>query len=82
MRTTIEIPDRLRAALLVISAKRGLRGFSKIVEEALDQYLKAQASSDREIADILKLKGAWSKKDAKETREAIGQVRRNWESLS
>ncbi|MCH7921306.1 MAG: ribbon-helix-helix protein, CopG family [Planctomycetes bacterium] len=37
MRTTIEMSDHLRAELLQLAAKRGLKGFSQIVEEAISQ---------------------------------------------
>ena len=78
MRTTVEIPDRLRAALLAISAKRGLRGFSKIIEEALDYYLQALVTKDQELSELLKLKGSWSNKEAEEMRNAVQDVRKNW----
>lgn len=39
MRTTIELDDELRAALLSLAAKRGMRGYSSLVQEALAQYL-------------------------------------------
>jgi predicted transcriptional regulator len=39
MRTTIRIADDHRERLLKIAAERGDRGYSRIVEEALDRYL-------------------------------------------
>ena len=39
MRTTVELSDEQRAALLSLAAKRGLRGYSMLVQEALAQYL-------------------------------------------
>ena len=82
MRTTVEIPDRLRAALLAISAKRGQRGFSKIIQEALEQYVESIASRDSDLANLLKLKGTWSDEDAQDARKAIQEVRRNWKRPS
>ena len=82
MRTTIEIPDRLRAALLAISAQRGLRGFSKIVEEALELYLQTMVSRDETLAELLSLKGSWSDQEAQEARQAVGEVKDNWKPLS
>jgi len=79
MRTTVEIPDRLRAALLTIAGKRGLRGYSQVVEEALDDYVRALTERDKDLAEILAMKGIWSDKDARETRQAVREVRRNWE---
>jgi hypothetical protein len=40
MRTTIEITDHQRARLLDLAARRGAKGFSRFVQEALDDYLR------------------------------------------
>jgi hypothetical protein len=42
MRTTIEVSDRHRIILLSLSAQRGLRGYSGIIQEALDYYIEHQ----------------------------------------
>lgn len=39
MRTTIEISNEQRAALLALAAHRGLRGYSSLISEALTKYL-------------------------------------------
>ena len=39
MRTSIELDDELRAALMSLAAKRGLRGYSSLVQEAVAKYL-------------------------------------------
>ena len=44
MRTTIELRDDLRARLLDLAARRGDKGFSRLVMEAVEAYL-AQAES-------------------------------------
>jgi len=38
--TTVEIRDRQRAKLFELAARRGEKGFSKLVQEAIDLYLK------------------------------------------
>lgn len=43
MRTTIELADEQRAALLAMAARRGLRGYSSLVQEALAKYLGVPA---------------------------------------
>ena len=43
MRTTIEIRDEHRAKLLEMAARRGEKGFSSIVSEAIELILQAQA---------------------------------------
>ena len=40
MRTTIELSDDQRAKLLALAAKRRLRGYSALIQEALERYLK------------------------------------------
>ncbi len=46
MRTTIEIPDEQRARLLEIAGRRGEKGFSKLVQEALELYLNDHERRD------------------------------------
>ena len=46
MRTTVELSDRVRAKLLELAARRGDRGFSALVEEAVERYV-ANADSPR-----------------------------------
>lgn len=45
MRTTIELTDEQRSALLAMAGKRGLRGYSSLVQEALAQYMGLPAPS-------------------------------------
>ena len=47
MRTTIEIKPEHRAKLLELAARRGTKGFSELVGEALDAYLRAEAVARR-----------------------------------
>ena len=39
MRTTIELKEEHRALLHAIAARRGWRGYSKVIEEAIEFYL-------------------------------------------
>src|SRR5260370_421628 len=41
MRTTVEIADEHRARLVELAARRKEKGFSRIVSEAIEQYLEA-----------------------------------------
>jgi len=82
MRTTVEIPDRQRAALLAIAAQRGQRGFSAVVEEALDLFLEAQARRDPVVRAALALRGCWSEAEAREARAEMAEARAGWESES
>lgn len=49
MRTTIELPDEQRAKLLELAARRGEKGFSKLVQEAVAEYLADAAHDEGRI---------------------------------
>ncbi len=78
MRTTIEIRDEYRARLLALAARRGMRGYSKVVEEALEKYLKESERGRDE--DVGRLKGILTEKDAEKFRRSAGEVRKKWRS--
>ena len=52
MRTTVELKDKHRAKLLELAARRGQKGFSDLLAEAIDVYLETLSREDdlREIA--------------------------------
>lgn len=76
MRTTVEITDEQHRALSAIAQRRGVRGFSALVQEALDGYL-AHLSTD-EVDILLGLEGVLTESDAKELRSRINDVRTTW----
>jgi hypothetical protein len=78
MRTTIELRDDQRARLLALAAHRGEKGFSRIVEEALDRYFAEVEGRDRRRDEILALRGSLSAEDAAEIRANIRDLRRRW----
>ena len=78
MRTTIELTDDQRAELVRLSAKRRLKGFSQIVQEAVDEYLLRQGGREQAIATALTLKGLLGKKEADELAERVRVVRELW----
>jgi metal-responsive CopG/Arc/MetJ family transcriptional regulator len=41
VRTTVELTDRQRAALRKLAAERGEKGFSRLVQEAIEHYLES-----------------------------------------
>jgi len=80
MRTTIEITDRQRARLLALAAARGQKGFSHLVQEAIDLYLEHLERSDREarVARSLGALGTLAHDDASALRTAAERVRGEW----
>jgi predicted transcriptional regulator len=55
MRTTIEVDAEHRAELLRLAAKRGVKGFSQIVKEAINEYLLHQEKREQAIRAALSL---------------------------
>ena len=81
MRTTIEVSDRHRIILLSLSAQRGLRGYSGIIQEALDYYIEHQIRAKDAKSDILKMKGSWKTEETKKIRSNLTELRENWKQL-
>lgn len=78
MRTTIELTEVQRSELLRIAAKRGLKGFSHLVQEALDDYLKNESRKLHLIDAALGLQGVFQGKAAEEFEERTRFLRSDW----
>lgn len=78
MRTTIEIKPEHRSALLALAARRGQKGFSAVVEEALEQYLEGEAARERRRSALRSLSGRLSAADAAELRGNTREIRESW----
>ena len=78
MRTTIEITDEQRAALLAIAASKGEKGFSGVVREALDQYLEGRRRNVERVAAALSTRGALDPREADELAETCSLIRSEW----
>lgn len=77
MRTTIEIPDEQRARLLEIAARRGEKGFSKLVQEALEFYLNDHERRDA-VETAQRLQGRLSDGEADELEQSVSDLRSRW----
>jgi len=78
MRTTIEMKPEHRARLLELAARRGHKGFSQLIEEAVDAYLKADAASVETQRRTQALRGSLSSEDAQAMRDTTAAIRRSW----
>jgi predicted transcriptional regulator len=78
MRTTIEISPEQRARLMELAARRGEKGFSKLVQQALDAYLRTQAGEEERRRRALMLKGALGAREAERLRTATRELRTSW----
>jgi predicted transcriptional regulator len=80
MRTTIDLSDRHRSALHSLAVERGIRGYSRLIQEAIDLYIDKKAKNREGIQHLLKMKGTWSEEEAKELRKRLGEIRRKWKT--
>jgi metal-responsive CopG/Arc/MetJ family transcriptional regulator len=78
MRTTIEIPDYQRAKLLELAARRGLKGFSTIVQEAIERYLEDREQGDQRIEEALSVLGSMDEDEAESLEASIRKLRETW----
>jgi hypothetical protein len=78
MRTTIEIKPEHRARLLELAARRGHKGFSALIGEALDAYLRAQAAQSDLRQRARLLRGALAAREARALRSATAEIRGSW----
>jgi hypothetical protein len=76
MRTTVEITDDQHRALTALAQRRGLRGFSLLVQEALTSYLSGLESEDLEL--LLGLEGLLDQTEEEEMRSRIEGAKATW----
>jgi predicted transcriptional regulator len=78
MRTTIEMKDEYRAQLLDLAARRGEKGFSTVVNEAIEVYLEREKSRESLRRRALAMRGTLSAKEADRLRRHVAALRENW----
>jgi hypothetical protein len=78
VRTTIEMKPEHRARILELAAKRGEKGFSGVVAEALELYLDAQNRGGNAIQAALSLKGSLRDAEAAGLLTRTRRIRANW----
>lgn len=78
MRTTVELSDEIRAKLLELAARRGEKGFSGLVEAALERYFDEQEHRARRADEARAVLGAMSEEDAEELRDSVRRLRERW----
>ena len=78
MRTTIELRPDHRAKLLELAARRGEKGFSSIIADAVDAHLRRVAGNEEMRRRAGLLRGRLSRKDAETLRRATATLRSSW----
>jgi predicted CopG family antitoxin len=78
MRTTVEMKPEHRSALMALAAKRGEKGFSAVLAEAIDCFLKGEKDRQKRRETLLKLAGSLNEEEAEDLRAKSRDLRRNW----
>ena len=78
VRTTIELRPEHRSRLLAIAARRGEKGFSNVVCEAIQAYLNAEGDRERRRQKALSVQGSLTAREARELREHAAAERSRW----
>ena len=78
MRTTIEISDEQRAKLLETAAKRGEKGFSSIVQEALADYFDAEERRQEKVRRALEVIGSLDADQTAALEKSVRELRQRW----
>jgi metal-responsive CopG/Arc/MetJ family transcriptional regulator len=78
MRTTVEIPDELRAKLLEEAARRGEKGFSGLIQEALDQYFASASDREARVTRAVESLGSLAGTDGEALEKDVENLRRTW----
>ena len=78
MRTTIEIKPEHRARLLELAARRGEKGFSSVIAEALDAYLDGIAEKERLCRRAIRVLGTMPAAEAARLRRDTSAIREFW----
>ena len=78
MRTTIEIKPEHRAKLLELAARRGEKGFSSVINEAVEVYLAGSTEQERFRKRALRLRGMLPHDEARRLRQSSETLRGFW----
>jgi predicted transcriptional regulator len=78
MRTTVELRDEQRARLLEIAARRGEKGFSRLLQEAVDRYLDELEAREERVRDALAVVGTLDEEGARHLRSTVTRLRSSW----
>ena len=76
MRTTIDMPVHIRQQLTQEASSRNLKGFSKIIVEALEKYFHSK-TNDRK-SKIQRLKGSMSGAEHAKALKTLQEGRSKW----
>ena len=78
MRTTIELTNRQRAKLLELAGRQGLKGFSQLVQDAVDRYLEEETAKLARVDAALAAVGSLDDEAADALEDFMRRTRSSW----
>jgi metal-responsive CopG/Arc/MetJ family transcriptional regulator len=78
MRTTVELSNDHRSSLHSLAARRGLRGYSKLIQEAVDLYIQEMTAKEGGAKHLLQMRGTWNKEEARKFQKKLREIRKSW----
>ncbi len=78
MRTTVKMKPEHRSALLSLASRRGQKGFSAVLGEAIESYLAGEMDREKRRKAFRALAGSISEQEAEELRKTAQELRESW----
>jgi hypothetical protein len=78
MRITVELKPQYRSRLMAIAAKGGKKGFSSVLNEAVESYLGVGAKREAQRQRAFQLRGSLKHAEAAELRKKAAALRATW----
>ena len=78
MRITVEMKPEHRSALLALAARRGKKGLSGVLAEAIEEYLDGERKRMQRRRKFLSLEGSLSSEEADALRSEVKALREYW----
>ena len=67
-----------RSALLALAARRGQKGFSSVLEEAIQAYLAGEAGRESRREALRQLAGSLAEDEVEQLRGRFRAIRESW----
>jgi hypothetical protein len=78
MRTTVEMKPEHRSALLSLASRRGQKGFSAVLGDAIETYLRQEADREKRRKKLLSFRGSVAAESAEKLRRTTRDLREHW----
>ncbi len=67
-----------RSALLALASRRGEKGFSAVLGEAIESFLRGEVEREKHRKTLLSLGASLSKKEGEDLRRTVKELRESW----